>query len=82
MTLYGSWSSSCHISIVSKSFSKFLLLPPHGAVNIDVNNIVLLPTGSASAEGSPLVFSLDSITPEPDEDKQRNALVYIASLPT
>lgn len=44
--------------------------------------LCVVVVGSTSAEGSPLVFSLDGITPEPDEDTQRNALIYIASLPT
>ena len=43
---------------------------------------VSIVLGSTSADGSPLVFSLDGITPEPDENTQRNALIYIASLPT
>ena len=39
-------------------------------------------TGSASVDGYPIIFSLDGISPEPEEDRQRNALIYIASLPT
>ena len=38
--------------------------------------------GNASADGYPIIFSLDGINPEPEEDSQRNALIYIASLPT
>ncbi|KAF6020099.1 MCF2L [Bugula neritina] len=39
-------------------------------------------TGSSSADGYPIIFSLDGVQPEPSEELQRNALIYIASLPT
>lgn len=38
--------------------------------------------GNPTVDGYPIVFSLDGVTPEPEEEKQRNALIYIASLPT
>ncbi|XP_067948297.1 guanine nucleotide exchange factor DBS-like isoform X2 [Watersipora subatra] len=41
-----------------------------------------LVTGSTSLDGCPIVISLDGVHPEPDEELQKNSLIYIGSLPT